>query len=195
MTFQQVNNRNITVYGIFDDQIKVENTIERLRSSGFRSSDISVLFGDDSNPKEFGYRKDSKAPEGAVIGGCLGGIFLGVLGWLAGLGSLTLPGVGPFLAAGPIMGALSGIGLGAMAGALLGAIIGIGIPEYEAKRYSGLVRRGKALLSVHCDTREWATQAENILKSAGAEDISRAGEARADIPVDPHGHPEQRKAS
>lgn len=189
------DNHNITVYGVFDDQLKVEDTIEKLRTSGFRSSDISVLFGDDSNPKEFGYRKDTKAPEGAVLGGTLGGIFFGILGWLAGLGSLSFPGTEAFLASGPLMGALGGIGVGSMTGALTGALVGLGVPEYEAKRFSGLVRRGKALLSVHCDTREWASQAEDLLKAAGAQDISRAVEARADIPVDPHGHPEQRKAS
>jgi hypothetical protein len=185
-------NKNLTVYGIFSDQLQVEGAIDRLRTSGFRASDISVLFGDESNPKAFGYEKDTKAPEGAITGAGLGGVLGGVLGWLAGIGSIAIPGVGPFIAAGPIMAALGGLGVGAMAGSLTGALVGIGIPEYEAKRYEGLVRTGKALLSVHCDDRSWAKQAEEILEAAGGKDISSAGEAKAEIPVDEHGYPEKK---
>jgi hypothetical protein len=184
----------ITVYGIFDDQFQVETAIDRLRTSGFRNSDISVLFGDDSNPKEFGYEKDTKAPEGAASGAGVGGLLGVVLGWLVGIGSIAIPGVGPFIAAGPIMAALSGIGVGAMAGGLTGSLIGVGIPEYEAKRFEGLVRKGRALVSVHCDDRDWASQAEELLGGAGGRDIARTGEAKADIPVDPHGYPEKKSA-
>lgn len=179
----------ITVYGIFDDELRVEGAITRLRSSGFRASDIAVLFGDDSTPKEFGYRKKSKLAEGTSLGGTLGAILGSVIGWLAGTGHLSVSSFAPFIAAGPLLATLSALGIGTMVGAIIGGLIGVGIPEYEAKRFEGMVKKGKALLSVHCDTKAWATQAEDILVAAKGEGISRASEAKADVPVDAHGHP------
>lgn len=181
----------ITVYGLFDDELRVEGAITHLRSSGFRASDISVLFGDDSNPKEFGYRKKSKLSEGVALGGAIAGLLGAVFGAIAGSGNLAVSFFEPFIAAGPILAMLSLLGSGTVLGAIIGGLIGLGIPEFEAKRFEGIVTKGKALLSVHCDSKAWAKQAEDILAAAKGEGVSRAGEAKADIPVDAHGHPER----
>jgi hypothetical protein len=131
--------------------------------------------------KDMGHRKGSKAPEGVVAGASSGVVLGGALGWLIGIGALTIPGFGPFLAAGPVVAALAGAGAAGTAGGLLGGLIGIGIPEYEAKRYQGRVRNGGNLLSVHCDDSEWTKRAKEILGRTGAQDISSTEEARADF--------------
>src|SRR4029077_9908332 len=124
--------------------------------------------------------KHSKTPEGATTGAASGAAIGGTLGLLAGIGALAIPGLGPFIAAGPIMGALAGAGSGGVVGGLVGALVGMGIPEYEAKRYEGMIRQGKVLLSVHCDNSEWVSRAKDILEQSGAQDISSAGEKSAD---------------
>ena len=172
--------KNIAVFGIYPDQLAVESAVDALKQSGFRSTDISVLFPDSQGTKDLAHERHTKAPEAAVAGGSSGAVIGGALGWLAGIGALAIPGVGPFIAAGPIIGMLGGIGVGSAIGGITGALIGLGIPEYEAKRYEGRIRRGGILLSVHGDNPEWAKRAKKILHDTGGEDISSTGEARAD---------------
>jgi hypothetical protein len=173
--------KNIAVFGIYPDQLNAEDAVDSLKNSGFRSTDISLLFPDNQGSKDFAHEKHTKAPEGAVAGGSSGAVIGGALGWLAGVGALAVPGIGPLIAAGPIMGLLGGIGMGGTIGGVMGALIGLGIPEYEAKRYEGRVRRGSILLSAHCDDSDWAKRARNILSQTGADDIASTGEAKADF--------------
>ncbi len=163
-------------FGIFDSKPSVEGAVEMLKNAGFRSSDISVLMPTQESTKDFAHEKATKAPEGATTGATTGALLGGGLGWLAGIGSLAIPGVGPLIAAGPIMAALAGAGVGGAVGGLAGSLIGMGIPEYEAKRYEGFVKDGGILLSVHVDDTEWAKKAKDILESSGARDIATAGE-------------------
>jgi hypothetical protein len=169
--------RNTAAFGIFSSRLSAETAISTLLAAGFSNDDISVLAPDQNTTKELATQKNTKAPEGATTGAAAAGAAGGVLGLLAGIGALAIPGVGPFIAAGPIMGALAGLGVGAAAGGLVGALIGLGIPEYEAKRYEGQVRDGGILVSAHCDTSEEVREAKDILEKAGAKDISSAGEA------------------
>jgi len=173
--------KNIAVFGIYPDQLTAEDAVDNLKEEGFRSTDISVLFPDNQGSKDFAHEKHTKAPEGAVTGGSSGAVIGGALGWLAGIGALAIPGIGPFIAAGPLMGMLGGIGVGTAIGGLTGALIGLGIPEYEARRYEGRIRRGSILLSVHCDSPDWARRAKAILHQTGGEDVAATGEAPADF--------------
>jgi hypothetical protein len=172
--------KNIAVFGICPSYRNTEIAVDYLRAQGFRNTDISVLLPENVGSKDLGHVAASKAPEGATTGAASGAVVGGALGWLAGLGTLAIPGIGPLLAAGPIVAALAGVGAGGAVGGVVGALIGFGIPEYEAKRYEGRVKKGGILLSVHCDNSEWADKAEKILQGAGAEDVSHTGEARAD---------------
>jgi hypothetical protein len=173
--------KNIAVFGIYPDQLTAEDAVDNLKEAGFRSTDISVLFPDNQGSRDFAHEKHTKAPEGAVTGGSSGAVIGGALGWLAGIGALAIPGAGAFIAAGPLMGMLGGIGVGTAIGGLTGALIGLGIPEYEARRYEGRIRRGGILLSVHCDNSEWSRRAKAILQQTGAEDVGATGEAAADF--------------
>jgi Alternative complex III, ActD subunit/Heat induced stress protein YflT domain len=173
--------KNTAAFGIYRDEASVKHAVETLQRQGFRSTDISVLFPENLGNKDFAHEKATKAPEGAATGAGSGAVVGGVLGWLAGVGSIAIPGVGPFLAAGPLMAALAGAGVGGAAGGLAGALIGAGIPEYEAKRYEGRIKKGGILLSVHCDNSEWASKAKDILENTGADDVSSTSEARADF--------------
>ena len=172
--------KNTAAFGIYKDRSQVEQAIDTLLLAGFRKEDISVLFPENKGTKDFAHEKQTKAPEGVTTGAAAGGAIGGTLGLLAGLGTLAIPGLGPFIAAGPIMGALAGLGAGGAVGGLVGALVGMGIPEYEAKRYEGRIKEGGILLSVHCDNSEWVGRAKDILKQTGAEDVSSAGEASAD---------------
>jgi hypothetical protein len=154
-----------------------ETIVSTLRSSGFSNDDISVLFPNKQGTKDFAHEHNTKAPEGAVAGASTGGLLGGTLGLLAGIGALAIPGLGPFIAAGPIMGALSGMAAGATVGGVAGALIGLGIPEIEAKRYEGKVKGGNLLISVHANTSEEQKRAEQIFKDARAEDICSTSEA------------------
>jgi hypothetical protein len=171
--------KNTAVFGIFTTRIGAEQCIDNLIDSGFRSDDISVLAPDQDVTRELATEKNTKAPEGATAGAATGGVVGGTLGLLAGIGMLAIPGVGPLIAAGPIMATLAGLGVGATAGGIIGALVGMGIPEYEAKRYEGRVKHGGILVSVHCDNSEWVSRAEDVFKGSGAEDISSAGEKAA----------------
>jgi|SRR5579871_2109175 len=172
---------NTAVFGICSNRMQVENAVDRLKASGFRNTDISVLFPENVGTREFAHEKDTKAPEGAATGAASGAIIGGALGWLAGIGALAIPGVGPFIAAGPIMGALSGMGAVGAVGGIAGALIGMGIPEYEAKRYEGRIKGGNILLSVHTDDSTWKEKAKRILESTGAEDVASSSEAKGDF--------------
>jgi hypothetical protein len=172
--------KNTAVYGIYRDRAHVEDAVDALIDNGFRSEDISVLMPENVGTKDFAHEKGTKAPEGAAAGAGTGAVVGGTLGLLAGIGALAIPGVGPFIAAGPIMGALAGAGTGGVVGGIIGGLVGMGIPEYEAKRYEGLIKQGGILLSVHADNSDWVKRAKDILERTGAEDISSAGEASAD---------------
>jgi hypothetical protein len=168
---------NTAVFGIYADRVGVENAVDALKVQGFRNSDISVLFPENSGTKDFAHEKSTKAPEGTATGAGTGVVLGGALGWLVGIGLIAIPGVGPFIAAGPIMAALAGAGVGGTVGGLTGALIGMGIPEYEAKRFEGRVKDGGILLSVHSDDSAWTKKAKEILERTGAQDISSTGEA------------------
>jgi hypothetical protein len=173
--------KNTAAFGIYRDRISAENAVDVLRDANFRNTDISALLPENLGTKDFAHEKNTKAPEGATAGATTGAIVGGGLGWLVGIGALAIPGLGPFIAAGPIVAALAGVGAGGAIGGLTGALIGMGIPEYEAKRYEGRVKSGGILLSVHCDNTEWTKKAKDILERTGAEDVSSTGEASADF--------------
>jgi hypothetical protein len=168
--------KNTAVFGIYKGVLQAERAVDQIMAAGFMSNDISVLLPDNESTKEFAHEKNTKAPEGTTTGAATGGVIGGALGLLAGIGALAIPGVGPFIAAGPIMGALAGLGAGGAVGGFIGALVGMGMPEYEAKRYEGRVKAGGVLLSVHCDTSDEISRAKEILKATGAEDIASAGE-------------------
>jgi Protein of unknown function (DUF3341) len=173
--------KNSAVFGIYTTRAAVEEGLQCLREANFRNEDISILFPENVGNKDFAHVKATKAPEGASTGAATGAVMGGVLGWLAGLGAIAIPGVGPFIAAGPIMAALAGVGVGGAVGGIAGGLVGLGIPEYEAKRYEGRVKKGGFLISVHCDDSKWVDKAKKILADTGAEDISSTGEATADF--------------
>lgn len=172
--------KNTAAFGIYRTRTELENGVNELKAADFRNADISVLFPDNQGSKEFAHEKNTKAPEGATTGATTGALVGGGLGWLVGIGALAIPGVGPFIAAGPIVAALAGAGAGGAVGGLTGALIGAGIPEYEAKRYEGQIKEGGILLSVHCDNSEWTKRAKDILERTGAHDVASTGEAHAD---------------
>src|ERR1700704_3660945 len=172
-----MSSKNTAVFGIYKSAEHAERAVDSLIGAGFASSTISVLLPDSRSTKEFAHEKDTKAPEGATAGVTAGGVVGGTLGVLAGIGALAIPGVGPMIAAGPIMAGLAGLGVGGAVGGLVGALVGMGIPEYEAKRYEGQVKDGGTLLSVHCDSPEQISRAKHLLKSTDATDISSTGES------------------
>jgi Protein of unknown function (DUF3341) len=169
-----------SVLGIYATRSGVESAITVLRDGGFPTTDISVLLPENLGTRELATEKSTKAPEGATAGAGSGAIIGGALGWLAGIGALAIPGVGPFIAAGPIMAALAGVGLGGAVGGFTGALVGMGIPEYEAKRYEGRLEKGGVLISVHCDSSGDVTRAKDILQRTGAEDIASTSETATD---------------
>lgn len=152
--------------------------VDRLKAAGFSNNDISVLFPDTTSTKDFAHEQHTKAPEGAATGAGTGVLLGGALGWLVGIGTLAIPGLGPFIAAGPIMAALSGAAAGGVLGGVTGALIGLGMPEYEAKRYEGKIQEGRVLISVHTENSTERDRAKAIFEQAGAEDISYTEEAR-----------------
>ena len=165
------------VYCIARNLVQAETIVASLKQAGFEPNEISVLFPDKSGTRDFAHEKDTKMPEGATAGGATGMGVGAVLGWLAGIGSLAIPGVGPFIAAGPIMAALGGAAVGGATGGIIGGLVGMGIPEYEAKLYDGKIRGGNALISVHTDNSEQIKTAKKIYEDAGAADINSTSEA------------------
>jgi hypothetical protein len=176
-----MSSKKVAVFGIYTTRVAVENATDSLVQSGFPASDISVLLPESlGGPKDMGTEKATKAPEGTAAGATAGGVIGGTLGLLAGVGLLAIPGLGPFIAAGPIMAGLAGLGVGGAVGGLTGALIGMGIPEFEAKRYEGRLKTGGILLSVHCDTAEEIKRAKVVLERTGGEDVSSTGESSTD---------------
>src|SRR5712672_4369090 len=173
--------KNTAVFGIYTDRSSVDQAVEALKAAGFSNNDVSALFPENKGTKDFAHEKSTKAPEGAATGAGTGGLLGGGLGWLVGIGSLAIPGVGPFIAAGPIMAALGGAAVGGATGGLVGALVGLGIPEYEAKLYDGKVRGGNALVSVHAADGDQQKRAKDILEKSGAEDVSSSTEATANV--------------
>lgn len=171
--------KKIAVIGLFDDRGALYLAIDTLRSAGFRNEDMSALLPDAQGTKEVASEKHTKAPEGAMIGAAAGGVAGGTLGLLVGLGALAIPGLGPFIAAGPIVAALAGAGAGGAVGTLTGSLVGLGIPEYEAKSYESYLNKGGMLLAVHADDNDWAKKAKDLLSGCGAHDIAKTGEASA----------------
>jgi len=176
-----MSHKNIAVFGIYRTVDSVQDAIVVLRMKGFRNTDVSVLIPENEGSKDLATEKSTKAQEGAVAGAGSGALVGGALGWLVSIGVLSLPGVGAFIAAGPIIATLAGVGAGAAVGGIAGGLIGLEVPEYEAKRYEGRVRKGGILLSVHCDNATWTRSATKALEQTGAEDISTTGEAKADF--------------
>ncbi|HVV70097.1 MAG TPA: DUF3341 domain-containing protein [Verrucomicrobiae bacterium] len=164
------------VFCLAKDQIQATQIVEDLKVSGFSNNDISVLLPDKSTTREFAHEKGTKAPEGALTGAGTGGVLGGVLGWLVGIGALAIPGLGPFIAAGPIMAALGGAAVGATAGGVVGTLVGMGIPEFQAKRYETRLREGRILMSVHSENSDQTKLAKEIFERAGAEDIAVSSE-------------------
>ena len=175
--------KNIAVFSIFRSREGVEEAVAALQAAGFRSTDISVLCPENEGTKDLAHEKHTKAPEGVAAGTVTGGAIGGILGGLIGVGLIAVPGLGPLVAAGPIIAALTGVGSGGVVGGIIGALVGLGIPEYEAKRYEGRIKLGGLLLSVHCDNSDWTKRAKEVLERAGGEDISAAGEAPADFAI------------
>ena len=181
--------KNIAVFGIYNTELNAGNAVEHLRQAGFRNTDVSVLYSQNVGNKDLAHERNTKAPEGATVGAGSGAIIGGALGWLAGIGLLAIPGLGPFIAAGPIMGMLGGLGVGGAVGGITGGLIGAGMPEYEAKRYEGRIHKGGVLLSVHCDDANLEKKARQLLKDTGAQDISSTAEAKADYGATDHAGP------
>src|SRR6186713_2614182 len=171
-----MEDKKTSVFGIYPTLEQAARGVDELLRMHFSNNDISVLAQDRQGTKDFAHEKHTKAPEGATTGATAGGVLGGTLGLLAGIGALAIPGLGPFIAAGPIMAALAGAGVGGTVGGVVGALVGMGIPEYEAKRYEGRIKSGGILLSVHCDNSEWTKKAKDILERTGAEDVSSTGE-------------------
>jgi hypothetical protein len=169
--------KDIAVYGIYPNRPMAERAVDELKAAGFRNSDISVLFPNTEGATDFAVEKETKAPEGASTGAGVGAVAGGALGWLVGIGLLAIPGLGPFVAAGPIMAALAGAGAGGVVGGIAGALVGMGLPEYEAKKYEGRIKQGGILLAVHADDREWKKKGKDILDRTGAEDVGSKGES------------------
>jgi hypothetical protein len=166
-----------SVFCIATSRQQADQIVEKLKNANFSNNDISALFADKGTSHDFAHEKNTKAPEGAVVGAGPGGVIGGALGWIAGIGALAIPGVGPFIAAGPIIAALSGVAIGATVGGIAGGLIGLGIPEIEAKRYEGKIKAGNILISVHTDNSAEISRAKDIFTKAGAEDICTTGEA------------------
>jgi hypothetical protein len=175
-----MSEKNTAVFGIYPSYTTVEMGVEGLKAAGFSNRDISALLPESAGSRDFAHEKGTKAPEGATTGAGTGVVLGGAMGWLLGVGALAIPGLGPFIAAGPIMAALAGAGVGGAVGGITGALIGMGIPEYEAKRYEGRVKDGGILLSVHCDTSDEIKRAKQVLERTGAQDVSASGEAKSD---------------
>jgi len=166
-----------SIFCIATTNDQANRIVQQLRVAGFSGNDISVLFPDKTSTKNFAHEKHTKAPEGAVTGAGGGAAVGAVLGWLAGIGTLAIPGLGPFIAAGPIMAALSGAAVGGAVGGVAGALVGMGMPEFEARRYEGRVKSGNFLISVHSDSGDRTSRAKKIFQDNLAEDISTSGES------------------
>jgi len=181
---REKDDQQIAVFGLFSTRGQVEQAIDSLRAVGFRPADMSALLPDWGSTSEVAHEKHTKAPEGAAAGATTGGILGGGLGLLVGLGALAIPGLGPLIAAGPIVAAFAGAGAGGVVGGIVGTLIGMGIPEYEAKRYESFLNQGGAILAVHADNKEWAKKARQILDAAGGHGIDQTHEEASKLARD-----------
>lgn len=173
--------KNKSVFGVYGTRSNVESAVTTFKDAGFSNSDISVLLPDKAgSSKELVTENATKAPEGAAVGAGSGAAVGGALGWLVGVGALAIPGVGPVIAAGPIVAALAGIGVGGALGGFAGALIGVGIPEHEVEKYEGRLKKGGILLAVHCETGDQIRHAKRIMGASGAEDVASSGESAVD---------------
>jgi hypothetical protein len=173
--------KDIVAYGIYKDRTSFENALNALKAAEFRNSDISVILPErDRTTKDLAHEVNTKTPEGIATGAGAGAAAGGVLGWLVGIGAIAIPGLGPLVAAGPVVAALAGAGAAGATGGLVGGLVGAGIPEIEAKRYAGRIREGGYLISVHCDDSDWAKRAEEILEATGGRDVVKTSEAAPD---------------
>lgn len=176
-----MSGKKVGVFGIYSTRVATEEATDSLVRAGFPVSDISVLLPESlGGLRDMGTEKATKSPEGTAVGVTAGGVIGGTLGVLAGVGLLAIPGLGPFIAAGPIMAGLAGLGVGGAVGGVTGALIGLGIPEFEAKRYEASLQKGGILLSVHCDTADEIKRAKEIMRLAGGEDVTSTGESSVD---------------
>jgi hypothetical protein len=178
-----------SVFCIATSRNQADQIVDQLKLANFSNNAISALFADKGTSHDFAHEKHTKAPEGAVTGAATGGVVVGALGWIAGIGALAIPGVGPFIAAGPIVAALSGVAIGAAIGGIAGGLIGLGIPEIEAKRYEGKIKEGNILISVHTDNSAEITRAKEIFTKVGAQDICSTGETSTPKPSKTTDHP------
>jgi len=172
--------KDLVTYGIYPDRASFERALEALRAAGFRNSDVSAILPDRDTTKDLAHEINTKAPEGIAAGAGTGAAVGGVLGWLVGIGAIAIPGIGPLIAAGPVVAALAGAAAAGATGGLVGGLVGAGIPEVEAKRYAGRIREGGYLISVHCDDSKWAKRSEEILTATGGRDVAKTSEATAD---------------
>jgi hypothetical protein len=172
-------NKNKSVFGIYLTRTNVESAVDAMRSAGFANSDVSVLLPESLKTGELSTEQSTKLPEGAAFGTGSGAAVGGALGWLIGIGSLAIPGIGPVIAAGPLVAALAGIGIGGALGGFSGALVGMGIPEYEAKKYEGRILKGGILVAVHCETNNEVDHARQVFLDSGAQDVAVASEVAA----------------
>ena len=170
---------NKSVFGIYLTRSNVESAVDALKKAGFSNSDVSILLPENVKTGELETEHSTKAPQGAAVGAGSGAAVGGALGWLVGVGALAIPGIGPVIAAGPLLAALAGIGIGGALGGFAGSLVGMGIPEYEAKKYEGRLLKGGILIAVHCNTEEEANRAKDVLQSSGAQDIATSRETSA----------------
>jgi hypothetical protein len=178
---ENMSRKNTALFGIYPTHASADAAVDTFKLKGFRHTDIAVMFPQNAGSKEFGHEKGAKSAEGAVAGGGVGAAVGGALAWLAGIGVLVIPGTGPYLAAGTVIAVLAGMGAGGAIGGVVGALVGLAIPEYQAKRYEGRMRKGGILLSVHADDQEWISKGRQILEQTGAEHIAQVGETRGDF--------------
>jgi hypothetical protein len=175
--------KNTAVFGLYPSRAAVDAAVVGFHNAGYRATDISLLMPKNIGNKDFSVEKNSKTPEGVATGVVSGAVVGGALGWLVGVGALAIPGIGPFIAAGPIMAALAGMGAGSAVGGFTGALVGMGMPEYEAKRYEGRIREGGILMSIHCDNSSWVKRAKKMMEITGAQNVSSTPESSADFDI------------
>ena len=178
-----MSGKNTSVFGIYPDRPSAEEAVDTLCAAGFRHADVSILSQENQGTKDFAHERNTKAPEGMVAGVIIGGVIGGVLGWFVGSGGLFIPHLEPLSAAGPVVAALAGVGAVGLVGGIIASLAGMGVPEYEAKRFAGRIKCGGALLSVHCDDRDWVRRAKHLMRDTGAEGIGSEAESRADFSV------------
>ena len=180
MTMTTTPSKNKSVFGIYPTRSNVESAVNALQHAGFSNSGVSILLPENLQSGGVATEQSTKAPEGAVVGVGSGAAVGGALGWLVGIGALAIPGIGPVIAAGPLVAALAGIGIGGALGGFAGSLVGMGIPEQEARKFEGELLKGAILIAVHCESDEETNRAKQVLQSTGAQDIATSRESSAE---------------